>query len=293
MINRVTNAGASVAAQRNLQAAMQRLATIQEKASSLKEISRPSDDPAGAANAMTVRAQQSANEQYTRNVQDAKGWLSAVDGALTDATSVLHQIRDLTVRGANDGALSPSNREAIAIELDTLKDSLLSAANTRHMGRNVFAGTTDIGAAVGPGYAMGAGLGTVERRTGESTTVRVDADGQAAFGSGGDSVFALVDQIAADLRAGVNVSARLADVDRHLQSVLSVQAASGARHASVLAVEEGLLDEKVALEGQRGSIEDADLGTVALELKVQEVAYQAALSASARVLQPSLMDFLR
>lgn len=293
MINRVTNTGVSAAAQRNLQAAMVRLATVQEKASSLKEISRPSDDPAGAADAMAVRAQQRANEQYTRNAQDAQLWLSTVDNALSDATSVLHRVRDLTVRGANDGALSPAGREAIAIELEELRDGLVAAANTQVMGRSVFAGTSDAGAALGPGNTFGGGTGTVERRTGPSTTVRVDAPGAEAFGEGDASVFSLVQAIADDLRAGTNVGPRLGELDGRLQAVLSTQAAVGARHATAIAAADALLDDAVALEGRRGSLEDADLGTVALELKTQEVAYQAALSASARTLQPTLMDFLR
>ena len=301
-MTRITTASLSINTERNLQAAMTRLATIQDKAGSRKEIGRPSDDPAGTANVMALRAQQRQNEQFSRNVQDANGWLSTADTALSTVTSILQQVRDLTVQGANDGALSPDGKKAIATELDQLHDALIKAANTQFMGRNVFAGTSDGAAAldpesygvvdVDPTYEF-IGTSGVDRRIGPNSSVRVDVDGAKTFGEGADSVFQLVKNIANDLRAGTNVSTRIDEIDESLQNVLSAQVTVGSIHATVIAADEALLSDSVALEARRSGIEDIDLGSVILELKTQEVAYQAALSAAARTLQPSLMDFLR
>jgi flagellar hook-associated protein 3 FlgL len=297
-MTRITTSSLSINTERNLQAAMTRLATIQNKASTQQEIGRPSDDPAGTANAMAVRAEQRQNEQFTRNVQDANGWLSTTDNALTTATDLLQQVRDLTILGANDGAMSPAAKEAIALQLDQLRHSLFNVANTQFMGRHVFAGTSDMPQAVKADYTFNRPIDAeppsgVDRRIGPNSTVRVDADGSKVFGEGNDSVFQLVKNIAADLLAGTNVSSRIGEVDLSLKKVLGAQAAIGANHATVLAAEEALLADSVSLEARRSGIEDIDLGSVILELKTQEVAYQAALSAASRTLQPSLMDFLR
>jgi len=48
-----------------------------------------------------------------------------------------------------------------------------------------------------------------------------------------------------------------------------------------------------ALEAQRSNLEDVDLSKVLLDLKTQDVNYQTAIAVTARVLQPTLMDFLR
>lgn len=300
MINRITNAGIGAAAQRNLHNAMQRLATAQTKAASLEAISRPSDDPAGTATAMAVRSELRANEQYSRNVQDATGWLATADTALGKATTALNRVRDLTVRGANDGSMSPANKEAIAIELESLRETLLDAANTRYMGRSIFAGTSNAADAFQKGpdgtYAFTGSGGTVERRTGANATVRVDADGMAVFGPGkedGETVFNLITSIITDLRSGTSISGRIGAVDAKMQQVRDAQTSVGVRHASVLSAADALRDDAVVLEGRRSAVEDIDLGSAALDLKMQEVAYQAALSASARTLQPTLMDFLR
>ncbi|MDQ0094655.1 flagellar hook-associated protein FlgL [Paeniglutamicibacter psychrophenolicus] len=294
-MTRITTASLSLNTERNLQAAMTRLASIQNKAGTQQEIGRPSDDPAGTANAMAVRAEQRQNEQFSRNVQDANGWLSTTDNALTTATDLLQQARDLAVKGANDGALTPQAKEALALELDQLHDALLSTANTKFMGRHVFAGTSNGSTAVDTengAYAF-SGTSGVERRIGQNSTVRVDANGADVFGQGATSVFQLVKDIAMNLRDGTNISSRIGDIDERLQDVLGAQAAIGASHASVLAADGALLSDAVSLEARRSGIEDIDLGSVILELKTQEVAYQAALSAAARTLQPSLMDFLR
>lgn len=310
MITRITNAGISAAAQRNLQTAMQRLATAQTKASSLEAISKPSDNPAGAATSMAVRAETRANAQYSRNVGDAQGWLATADTALASATTILNRVHDLTVRGANDGSINADGKDAITIELETLRDSLADAANTKYAGRNIFAGTSDEGFAVrfnkdaddrvtevnGSVVQFSATGGTVDRRTGPNTSVRVDTDATAVFGTaqeGGDDVFSLISNIIKDLRAGTNISTRIGEVDSAMKQVRDAQTSVGVRHATVLAADASLKDDAVALEGRRSAVEDVDLGTAILDLKTQEVAYQAALAASAKVLQPTLMDFLR
>jgi len=298
MLTRVTGQTMVRSAHRNLQGSMAELAKLQDKAMTLQKISRPSDDPIGAANSMRVRGEQRLHEQYARNITDGLGWLTTVDSALAATTDLLHQARDLTVQGANDGSLSPTAREAIAVKLVSLKDELLNQANTSFQGRNVFAGNTDVGAAfgsdpVGGAYSFTGNSSTVERRVGAETTVRVDANGADVFGDGPGSVFALIDTIVADLRSGVNIGPRLTKLDSRMNAILGQHGAVGARHAQLLRAEEMNMEQSGALEAQRSEIEDADLGKLILELKLQEVTYQAALAVTARTLQPTLMDFLR
>jgi len=117
--------------QYNLQSSAVLLAKLQDTATSLKKITKPSDDPTGTADSMRIRAAQSQNDQYGRNIDDGAGWLSTVDSALTASTDILHQVRDLTVQGANDGALSPAAKEAIATALEGLRTELLNRHRAR------------------------------------------------------------------------------------------------------------------------------------------------------------------
>ncbi|GAB3604644.1 flagellar hook-associated protein FlgL [Conyzicola nivalis] len=292
MINRVTNQGLAVAAQRNLQLSLGTLGKLQESASSLKRIGVPSDDPAGTADSIRVRSAQNAVAQFSRNISDGNSWMSVVDTALGQTGDIMKRVRDLTVQGANDGALSATQKEAIAVELESLRAELMTTANTKYLGRTVFAGNSDAGVAFNADLTFTGTGSPVERRISETTSIRVDANGADTFGVGDDSVFALVDNIVADLRSGVNVGTRITEIDARVSTISGQRGTVGARQAQVLKAQGANMSESVSLEAQRAEIEDVDLGKAILDLKAQEVSYQAALAVTARALQPSLMDFL-
>ncbi|KAD3456104.1 flagellar hook-associated protein 3 [Arthrobacter yangruifuii] len=295
MITRTTNQTIARAAQQNLQASMSRMAKLQEQVSSSAAIARPSDDPTGTANALKVRTEIRAVAQYSSNVSDADGWLSVTDNALTNTTDILRRVKDLTL-SATTGTISPADRKAIATELTGLKTDLLREANTTYLGRTVFAGTSDAGRAFteDSGSYTYSGSGTpTSRRLDSGTLMRVDTDGAAVFGSGDGSVFKLVDSLVADLNANKDVGGYLSKIDAAAATVNIEHSALGVRHAATLKAKDTLMDQSVSLEARRSGIEDLDTAKVILDMKLQEVAYQSALSVTARALQPTLMDFLR
>jgi flagellar hook-associated protein 3 FlgL len=293
MVTRITSQMLMHSAQANLQLSMSTLAKLQSQAGSQKAISKPSDDPAGAGESMRIRADQRALSQYGTNIGDGIAWLSTADDSLSAATDIMHTVRDLVVQGASTGALNPASREAIATQLDSLKESLLATANTQYAGRSIFAGNSDAGAAFTAAYASTAVPGSsVERRVSPTSTVRIDVDGTAAFGEGATSVFALIDQISSDLRSGTDISTRLTAVDGAISSILGEQSRVGSRYGQLETTKELNMATSGSLESQRADVEDVDLSKVILELKTQEVAYQTALAVTSRALQPTLMSFL-
>lgn len=295
MLNRVTNQTMAAAAQLNLQAGQAKLAALQDKASNLKNITRPSDDPAATANLLATKSQLSAAGQYSSNINDGNGWLTTADAALGQATNILNRVRDLTVQAAN-GSLNSTAKEAIAVEIEGLNKDLLAQANTQYLGRNVFAGSSDsagsFSSATPPVY-NGTQGGTVERRIDATQTVRVDADGGAIFGDGASSVFALVSNVVADIRSGADVSGRLTAVGDKIKSIVNGRADVGARQAKLMRAQDSVDGLKASLDAQRSGIEDADIGKVVMDLKLQETNYQVALAVTAKTLQPTLMDFLK
>lgn len=305
MISRVTHATIQRSTHANLQHNLQRMADMQAKLSSGKTITKPSDDPGGLSRTLRLRADEKATQQYQRNADDGVAWMSTIDSALQTSVASLRRARDLTVQGAN-GSMSVQAREAIALEIEGIRDALLDQANTNYLGRSVFAGTSDAGRAFESGSYAWTGVpgASVERRIAAETTVRADADGAAIFGTGGyvddpavdpagGSVFALLDRIAADLRSGEPVSDHLNKIDARQSAMLGALADVGTRYGQLEAAQQSTEKAMMDLTGQISAIEDIDLAETILQIQSQEVAYQAALGATARVLQPSLMDFLR
>lgn len=295
MLNRVTNLTMSTTAQRTLQAQQAKLAALQDKASTLDKISRPSDDPAATAQALQTRSRIAAAAQYGRNIDDGDRWLTAADSALEQATNVVHKMQDLTVQAGN-GTLNQTGRDAIALELEGLNKDLLSIANRKHLGRNIFAGSSDEANAFTPGTPTtfnGVPKSSVERRISENQTVRVDADGAAIFGNGPTSIFDTVSGIVNGLRNNQDVSALAGQLEAGVKNVIDGRSDIGTRQAQLERATNVNTELEATLDAQKMGIEKADLGSVIMDLKLQETNYQVALAATAKVLQPTLMDFLR
>jgi len=293
VITRVTTQMSLAAASARLQAGAVKVAQLTEQATSLKAIQRPSDDPVGTASSMQVRKDQAATAQYTRNADDAVAWLATTDSALSSVYSVLGNVRDLTVQAANSGTMSDTDRDAFITQFRSLKSDLEARANTTYGTRSVFAGSSTAAAAYDPATGWAAAGPGVTRRIGDDATVRVDTSGTAVFGSGSSSVFGMIDSIVSDLQNGTNVNARIDDVDTAIDAVRGAQSDVGVRHAAALAAQDSLKTATVSLENRRSGIEDKDLAQAVLDLQVQQTNYQAALAVTAKVLQPTLMDYLR
>ena len=255
MISRVTNSALMRTAQRNLQANLSNMAKLQDQATSQKLISKPSDDPTGTSTAMAVRGEQRATSQYTRNANNGNNWLTTIDSSLASTTTLMNRVRDLTIQGANDGSMSASAKEAIAVELEGLRSDLLKEANTQYLGRNVYAGNSDaVGAFITDvnGDLTFTGTGSaVDRQVAANSTVRVDANGAAVFGEDDLSVFTLVDNIVSDLRSGVNVGSRLAEIDTRMKAITDQQTDVGARQSQILKAQESLVSSATTLENQQ------------------------------------------
>lgn len=295
MINRVTGQSMMATAQRNLSASASRMAVIQDKATSLQKISKPSDDPTGTSDSMKVRAEQARVGQYERNIENGKGWMAVIESSMTLTTGLVNRAKDLAIQGAN-GSQSEQSREAIALELEGIRADLLAQANTTYLGRTVFAGNSDAGVAFHAGDTpefTGAAGSHVTRAVGEGLEVRVDADGAAVFGTGDNSVFKAIDNLVAGLRANSGVTDSINVLNAHVKTVIGAHAEIGTRHSRLERAEEMNMDKVVTLEASRAGIEDVDLAETALELQMQRINYEAALQITAKVLPNSLMDFLR
>lgn len=278
-----------------LQTGLSRLATLQEQMSTGRILNRPSDSPTDTTSAMRIRSSMADVKQYGRNAGDGNGWLSQIDSALTSINDQVLRARDLALQGANEGGVGPVAREALAAEVDQIRGGLIDTANTNYLGRPVFGGVT-----AGPkAYdANGVYIGTpgaVNRTVSEGASIRVDVDGQQAFGPAGNSVFDHLEALSVALRAGdqAGISASIAVLGADRDQITTTQTDVGSRQIRVEAAIQASSDNELKLSTSLSNVENADLPKVIVDLQMQQVAYQASLAATARVMQPSLLDFLR
>lgn len=295
MIGRVTSTTITQQTLRTLQSNLAERDRLQNQATSQRTFGSPSDDPAAAATALGVHGDQSRVAQQARNISDGMAWVTTVDTALGASIDLLNRARDLAVQGANSGALSQPARDAIAAELESISKEMLAQANTTVLGRSVFAGTSDAGKAFDEGTFAFTGTpgASVQRRISDSETVRVDADGAQAFGQGASSVFALLKDVAGQLRAGADIGPRLNDIDAGLRNLVAARGATGARQQQIERAQTQNLSVSTDLEARRAEVEDVDSLEVLIKLQSAELVFQSALQVTARVQQTNLLAFLR
>jgi flagellar hook-associated protein 3 FlgL len=293
MSMRVTQRSLTTGSLANLQLNLARSQRLQEQLSSGRQLNRPSDDPAGTVSALRFRADLRRGEQLVRNADDGIAWLATADSALTDALAALGRARELALRGIND-SMGAEDRAAIAAEVDGLADHLVGLANTTYLDRPIFAGTSPSAQAYDAAGTYLGDAGKVDRTVLDGVDVRVNVTGPEAFGAPGADVFAALKDIALHLRTDPSqLAGDVAALDQRTVTVKNALAQVGARYHQVEVMRDRTevagLDTRSAL----AEVESVDLPQTIMELSMQEVAYQAALAATARVLQPSLLDFLR
>jgi flagellar hook-associated protein 3 FlgL len=290
---RVTTNAVARRSLQNLQTTLGRLADKQDELSSMKKLRRPSDSPVDTVSAMRLRADLGRNGQITRNLDDALGWLGIADNTLTSAVDQLERVRDLSIQARN-AATDANARQGIAAEVDKIRESLLGLANTQYNGRAIFAGTAS-GVEAYDSTATYVGISrAVERTIAPGVKVTVNVNGDEVFGTPGNDLFNALASIANSIRTDPSqLDTQVADLDTRTQTIQSKLAEVGARFKRVETMKDRNSSDALTMRQNLSNVEDTDMAQAVMELQMQEVAYQSALAATSRAIQPSLVDFLR
>lgn len=286
---------------RDLGLGYQRLASSQQQLSTGRALLRPSDAPTSAADAMNYRHLLRRNEQYVRATDDAQGWLQTADAKLVSGLDLLVKAKELVVRGMNTGSNGdPVARAAIAGEIASIREDLLSIANSTFGDRPLFSGTE-----AGRAYdADGGYLGNVgpaaqiRRDVAPSTELTVNVTGPEVFGDEADpagNLFQVLARIEQAMVVGdtVTLDAEHANLDAAAGRMSGATVEIGSRAARIEGIRSRVAEDQLGLRSLLSEVEDVDVVEALINVQARENAYQAALSAAAKVVPMSLIQFLR
>jgi len=311
MVGRVTQNMFGMNLLKNLNSNLSKLNRYSEQMSSLRKINRPSDDPVGISYSLRYRSDMAANSQYKSNLDSAQSFLDYTDTMLGQVTDVIHRIRELTVQGAN-GTNPDVSLDSIKNEIIQLKDQLKQIANSSFNGKYVFNGQlTNVkpyGDDVAPEYVTAIDTGAIKYEIGQGIYIGVNVTGKDVFGEGitldengevtdpeSDNLFYVVENIIQAL-ANSDTDAlnhALTRLDSRFDKLLEVRSQVGAKANRLDLAAERLGDIDINLQTLLSKTEDVDMAELIVNMKTAENAYQASLSAGARIIQPSLVDYLR
>jgi flagellar hook-associated protein 3 FlgL len=282
---------------RNLNYNMNNMKNLQNQLSTGRRINQPSDDPVGISFAMRYRTELGATDQFVSNVDTSLSWLDYTDTTLNQLGNVLHRVRELSVQGAN-GTNDDNAMMALKQEMIQLKNQALDIANTEFNGKYVFNGQmTDR-----PPYPDEDNLlvetdpGIINLEIGAGVTLGINKTGTEIFGKAddADNVFKLFDDIMGffDESDYTGLSNTIDKIQTRLDTVLEIRSDIGAKTNRIELALGRLQDIGINLQTLQSKTEDADIAEVITNLKTYENVYQASLSTGAKLIRPSLIDFL-
>lgn len=311
-VNRVTSKLMSERSLDHLRTNLSKMNKLQTQLSSGKNINKPSDDPIGLNRLMALENLMKQDERYMKNVDSAKSELTTTDSVLSSVTDIVQRARELTIQASNQ-TNGPEELDAIKEEISQLQEQIFQVSNTKFGEKYIFGG---LRTTVAPFEHTGNDfnyLGTSspahkrEIEIGDGIMLSVNFAGDNIFGnydSGTDTgsglfktfsdlINRLDTAIAAPNTANYDaIRGSIDDLDTELGNVLGVQTTIGALINRLDLSTNRLEDRKMAINREYGAIQDVDLASVISDLNFQEAVFQTSLSATSRVLKPTLLNYL-
>ena len=286
-----------------------KLAKSQAQLAQGKQIINPSDAPDKAATIQRLNSVLSRQASYQTSLGNVKTRLDGEETALNSATDLIIRIKEISVQAAND-TLGPQNRQALATEMQALRDQLLSLANTRDSNGNyLFAGskvTQPAFAVDASGYPTYQGDQTrMQVSIGDQRSIAVNRTGTDAFvsvartdaqgNSQGVGFFQSIDQLIAGIKGSDQRAMQqgIGEMDKLLQGISMAQAAVGSDQATLeqqtAVIEATTLNLKTTLS----SVQDLDYASAVTTMNQQMLSLEAAQSSFAKISQLNLFNFIK
>lgn len=328
---RITNGMLTNNMMSNLNSNLNRLQKYQQQGATGRKFNKPSDDPIGMSKSLRLYTDVSKVEQYERNLNDANSWMYTTENALIEFNEVIHRVRELSVDMAN-GTKTKEDTQKAAEEVKQLKEQIIKLANTSHAGRSIFTGfKTDENLLDEKGeYIISVKSGDVSKyNVGISESMNINTVGMRLFGTGsknaaGDFVFdfedeefdfgfkdngnegqkstvidmfdQLIDAMGGGEEDGFDqrkIGAMLDIVDGVHENSLAIRAEIGAKTNRLEMTEKRLSSEKLNFTSVLSINEDVNYAELIMNTKLAENVYNASLSIGSKIIQPTLLDFLR
>jgi len=281
------------------------LLKTQQQIASQKRINKSSDDPIGMGQVLGYRTNLALTDQYKENIEQGMTRLEFNEVTLDLVSDLVKTARGLA-ENYSGSTLSAAERQSAALQVKDLYDQVMQIANSKFSGNYIFSGNATNTAAFSRDADFNATYngddGVFRIMVSDNVEVNIAADGRNIFqnvANGGVNIFDelknLIDGLenpdpvagSAQIEATVNV---LQDGRDQINSRRS-------EYAPVLyrlqATDDYMTNLRPKVEEAMATLEQADITKAVVELQNLELAYETTIATAARIIQPSLLDFLR
>ena len=281
------------------------LLKTQQQIASQKRINKSSDDPIGMGQVLGYRTNLAVNDQYQENIEQGMTRIEFNELTLDLASDLVDTARELAAEYSGP-THSAAARQSVALQIKDLYDQVMQMANSKFNGNYIFSGHATNTAPFSHDADFNATYngddGKFQIMVSDGVEVNIVADGRKIFqnaANGGVNIFDelknLIDGLEnPDPVAGNAQIDAAANVLQGGRDQINIRRSE---YAPVLyrlqATNEYLTNLRPIVEGAMATLEQADITKAVVELQNLELAYQSTIATAARIIQPSLLDFLR
>src|SRR5256885_490095 len=282
----------------SIQQSRANLNTATQQLSSGRRVNQLSDDPSAASQLVQNHDQAAQDDQFLSNLTGLQSKFQVADSALSNVVQALTRAISIGTEGAN-GTVSPSDRQAIAGEVQGLLTQLVSLGNTSYQGTFIFSGTavTTQPFTLDPAsnvvtYNGNGNSNPVQLTNG--TSVQSGIPGSQLFQNASGDTFGALKDLFHSLQSGNGIGTAVTELQTALSQVSVQRVFYGNALNQINSSESFLNQEKVNLSRQENALVGVDPAVAASDLAQSQTAYQADLAATSRVLNlPTILDFLK
>ncbi|WP_394866629.1 flagellin N-terminal helical domain-containing protein [Paraclostridium bifermentans] len=309
---RITNSSMIRNHMYDVQQGLQRMDNLNKQLDSQKQINRVSDDPHKAIKIMNLNNEIKYAEKHNQNVDEVVGWMNNTDANLEEFGTLLGDIKDSMLKVGN-GTYSDEEMKAIQAEMNEKLKALGETLNTTHGGRYMFGGTSVDEPPVLIEEKDGVVTLTLNPKINDedlkaeiSDGINLDYNVSASeiFNKDGKNYLDSINDLSKlmnDIANGVDVEDNkkelLGDVKKNIDDffnhTVDTRTKFGVKVNTAEKIKD-LNDENILnMKGVLSLEQDVNYVDKFIELKSAEMVYNASIQVGAKLIQPSILDYLR
>lgn len=273
--------------------------------SSFKEVSKSSEDPLLISKIMNLNVAIDRNETQNLEIKDAISWSNTQDGILASVSDSMLRIKTLIQSSANTTSAA-AEMEANKNEIQQNIEAIVEALNTNFDGRYLFAGdkTTEppfsvVKNAQGETYGIAYNGSDVNlpREISDGVTVNLVTDGNQLMGKNGaenlnDFFNQVIDSFDNSNRDAM-ANELLGKADNFRDNFVNVRTKVGSIYNRLKSAQDRNETEKLNLKESLSNRQDVDVAEKYMQFQNEMLAYNATMSMGTKIMQTSILDFVR
>ena len=323
---RITNASMVRSHLYDTQKNLTNMSKINQQISTGKVINTVSDDPHKAIKIMNMNNEIKYTEKYNSNIDETVGWMNNTDGALESVGNLLGEIKDSIIKVGN-GTYSQNDMKSLNADINEKIKQLGDTLNSTYGGKYIFGGTNvddapikvvenpdgsvklefskdkngqtipntddlkaEISSGVNLDYNISIGeLFNITDENGKTINLLDEINNLSELmnkaANGNEQEFAKAKEEILNNTQG--------KIDKLFDHVVNERTSLGVRVSTAEKIKEFNDENILSMKSILSQDQDTDVVEKFIELKSAEMIYQASIQVGAKLIQPTILDYIR